>query len=92
MHTDDQKQAATGSATDDRRQYHAVRSVFEEAIERIRPFFDPDNSWGQGTMDLLAYRTLQEHYPTLSPLEVHVLVTAAERYFRGQRAHVSPAP
>ncbi len=81
----------TAGSTDDRRQCHAVRSVFEDAIERIRPFFDPDNSWGHGTMDHLAYRALHEDFPELSPMEVHVLVTAAKRYFSGERSHISSA-
>lgn len=85
MQSDDPTTANT--PTEDRRQYHAVRSVFHDAIERIRPFFDEGNSWGHGTMDHLAYRALHENYPNLSPLEVHVLVTAAKRYFSGERSH-----
>ena len=76
---------------EERRQYHAVRAIFLEALERIEPFFDPDKSWGHGTMDHLAYRSLHESYPHLSPTEVHVLVTAAKRYFAGERKNVARA-
>lgn len=77
--------------SEERRQYHAVRAIFLEALGRLEPFFDPDKSWGKGTMDHLAYRSLHESYPHLSPTEVHILVTAAKRYFAGERKRVAPA-
>ena len=82
------EQQTSGS---DRRQYHAVRAIFDEALELIRPFFDPANSWGNRSMTHFAYRTLHEHYPQLSTVEVQVLVNAAERYFSGERKHIHPS-
>ncbi len=80
---------ATDSASPpgkDRRKYHEVRAIFEEAIEVIQPFFDPANSWGNRSLDHLAYRSLRENYPQLSMEEVHVLVVAAKRVFAERHA------
>lgn len=71
---------------EERRKYHEVRAIFEEAIEVIQPFFDPANAWGNRSLDHLAYRSVREHYPQLSMEEVHVLVVAAKRVFAERRA------
>ncbi len=69
----------------ERRRHHRVRAIFEEASVLIKPFFSSDNQWGSASLELLAYRTVRERYPELSPVEVHVLVTACRRVFTGVR-------
>lgn len=75
----------------DRRKHHRVREIFEEAVDLIAPFFDPANTWGNRTLDHLAYRSLRENYPDLSMEEVHVLVVAAQRIYADRRAELSRA-
>lgn len=75
----------------DRRKHHRVREIFEEAVDLIAPFFDPANTWGNRTLDHLAYRSLRETYPDLSMEEVHVLVVAAQRVYANRRADLSRA-
>lgn len=65
----------------DRRQYHRVRALFEEAYVLIAPFFAKENRWANATLDHLAYRVVRDHYPELSAAEVHVLVVAARRVY-----------
>ena len=76
------------TATDDasaapaeRRKYHRVREIFEEAYELIAPFFARENRWGNATLDHLAYRVVREQYPELSFEEVHILVVASKRVY-----------
>lgn len=70
---------ASDATTADRRQFHRVREIFEEACARLAPFFAKENQWGNSTLDHLAYRVVRDHYPQLSFEEVHVLVVAARR-------------
>jgi len=58
-----------------------LRTVFIEAYEVIRPFFDPANSWGGQTHEHLAYRALHERFPTMSAQDVFVIVAAGKRVF-----------
>lgn len=74
----------------DRRQYHHVREIFEDACELIAPFFAPENRWGNSTLDHLAYRVVREHYPELAFAEVHVLVVAAKRLHSGHTQQRDP--
>ena len=69
---------ATGA---DRRTNPQLRSIFVEAYDVLRPFFDPANSWAGQTHEHLAYRALHEQFPSLSTQEVFVLVDAARRVF-----------
>ncbi|PTD96099.1 hypothetical protein [Pseudothauera lacus] len=69
------------SSQQDRRKYHYVREIFDEAYELITPFFAKENRWGNATLDHLAYRVVRENYPTLSFEEVHVLVQASKRVY-----------
>jgi hypothetical protein len=75
----------------ERRKHHRVREIFEEAVDLIAPFFDPANTWGNRTLDHLAYRSLRETYPDLSMEEVHVLVVAAQRVYAERRADLNRA-
>ncbi len=70
---------------EERRQYPNIREIFAEACALILPFFSSENRWANETLDHLAYRVVREHYPDLSPNEVHVLVTAARRIHAGDR-------
>lgn len=65
----------------DRRRYHRVREIFDEAYVLIAPFFAKENRWANSTLDHLAYRVVRDHYPELSAAEVHVLVVAAQRVY-----------
>jgi hypothetical protein len=67
----------------ERRQFHHVREIFEDACQLIAPFFASENRWGNATLDHLAYRVVREHYPELAFAEVHVLVVAAKRMHSG---------
>lgn len=68
-----------GSALDERRRYERVRTLFHEAFESLKPFFDPANRWGDHNLDHLAYRMLRNRYPDLRDDEVRVFIHAAER-------------
>lgn len=65
----------------ERRTNPHLRTVFLEAYEVLRPFFDPANTWGGQAHEHLAYRALHEQLPTLTPQDVFVLVSAAKRVF-----------
>jgi hypothetical protein len=69
------------AAPTERRKYHRVREIFEEAYELITPFFAKENRWGNATLDHLAYRVVREQYPELSFEEVHILVVASKRAY-----------
>ncbi|QDF98250.1 hypothetical protein CJ010_17760 [Azoarcus sp. DD4] len=74
--------SSTASESQDeaeRRRFHHVREIFEEAHALIAPFFAPENQWANVTLDHLAYRVVRDHYPELSFEEVHVLVVATKR-------------
>ncbi|MFN4063449.1 hypothetical protein GO613_00710 [Azoarcus communis] len=73
--------AQTAQDQPDRRQYHRVREIFEEAYVMIEPFFAKENRWANVSLDHLAYRVVRDHYPELSAIEVHVLVMAAHRVY-----------
>ncbi|MBI3094729.1 MAG: hypothetical protein HYY97_07630 [Rhodocyclales bacterium] len=74
----------------DRRTNPHLRVVFLEACEVLRPFFDPDNTWGGQTHEHLAYRALHEQLPTLTPLDIFVLVSAAKRVFHSGEHPAQP--
>jgi len=65
----------------ERRANPELRTIFIEAYEVIRPFFDPANSWGGQTHEHLAYRALHERFPTMSAQDVFVIVAAGKRVF-----------
>lgn len=57
------------------------RLVFPPAYEALRPFFDHRTQWGRSGQEVLAYRTLKDHFPELSPQEVFLTVITARRLF-----------
>jgi hypothetical protein len=50
----------------------------------LRPFFDRRTPWG-GTsgQEVLAYRTLKDHFPEFSPQEIFVTIITARQMFYG---------
>lgn len=58
------------------------RLVFPPAYEALRPFFDHRTQWGSSGQEVLAYRTLKDHFPELSPQEIFLTVITAKRLFR----------
>lgn len=56
--------------------------IFPPPYEAIRPFFDPHTQWGHdGGQQLLAYRTLKDHFPDLSVQDIFLIVVTAKRLF-----------
>jgi hypothetical protein len=47
----------------------------------LRPFFDRRTQWGSSAQVVLAYRTLKDHFPELSPQEVFLTVITARHLF-----------
>ena len=80
------------SVRTERRKYHRVREIFEEAYELVAPFFAKENRWGNATLDHLAYRVVRDHYPELSFEEVHVLVVATKRVYSELEAEDAAKP
>lgn len=71
------------AVAEERRTNPRLRAIFVEAYEVLQPFFDPANNWGGQSHEHLAYRTLHEQFPGLSPQEIFTLVAAARRVFGG---------
>jgi hypothetical protein len=65
----------------ERRQNTRLRSIFEEAYDRVAPFLDPRQAWGGVPLERLAFRMLRDSYPELSPEEARVLVVASVRVY-----------
>ncbi len=70
------------SGSDDRRQYHYLRDIFEDAYRMVLPFIDPKQGWGGLAMTRHAYPVLQEAYPKLTMQDLAILVPALERVFK----------
>lgn len=73
----------------ERRGNPELRTIFVQAYDVLRPFFDEANSWAGHTHEHLAYRALHENFPQLSVQEVFIIVTAAKRVF-GSGDHPAP--
>ncbi len=65
----------------ERRQYHHLREIFEDAYIIALPFLDPKQGLGGIPMVRHAYIRLREEYPELSQQEIAILVPALERVF-----------
>jgi hypothetical protein len=60
--------------------------VYPPPYEALRPFFDRRTQWGgSGGQEVLAYRTLKDHFPELSPQEIFLTIITARQLFRGDR-------
>lgn len=79
----------------ERRHNIRLRSLFEEAYALIEPCLDPRQTWGRVPLEHLAFRTLREAYPELTPQDARLLVCASVRVYRqcmrGQADHL-PRP
>lgn len=67
----------------DRRQHADLRPLFDGVVKRLEPFFLNPGLNGQRT-DFWVSRAVQELHPQLDNQQVHVLVAAAARYYRGK--------
>lgn len=57
-------------------------AFFEDAYQRVEPFFEIKRSWTGVPMGFFAYRVLREAYPSLPAMDLHELVVASARVFR----------
>lgn len=62
--------------TEERRQHHRVRAVFDEAFELCRPLLDPRQALGGLALTHQVPLRLREHDPELTQEEVLVLTLA----------------
>jgi hypothetical protein len=51
----------------------------------MRPFFDPATRWGHSAQVHLAYRSLSNHFPELSPQDRFLVVITAKQLFQANR-------
>lgn len=78
--------------TVERRQNDLLRSMFDDALVMIEPFFNPTQGWAGQALEHLAYRIVRENFPSLSGEETHALVVAAHRlYLAPHPASVGPS-
>ena len=56
--------------------------VYPPEFEALRPFFDRRTQWGSSSQEVLAYRTLKDHFPDFSPQEIFVTIITARHLFR----------
>jgi hypothetical protein len=57
-------------------------AFFEDAYQRVEPFFETKHSWTGVPMEFFAFRVLREAYPSLPSIDLHELVVASARVFR----------
>jgi hypothetical protein len=64
--------------------------VYPPRYEVLRPFFDRRTQWGGSTgghQEVLAYRTLKDHFPELSAQEIFLtIITARQLFHTGGKA------
>jgi hypothetical protein len=68
--------------TNNRRIYHHLREIFEEAYNLAAPFLDPRQGWGGRPMVHHAYGALRNAYPHLAAQDFAILVPTLARTFR----------
>lgn len=56
--------------------------VYPPPYEALRPFFDRRTQWGGSGQEVLAYRTLKDHFPELSPQEIFLTIITARQLFQ----------
>jgi hypothetical protein len=57
--------------------------VYPPRYEALRPFFDRRTQWGgSGGQEVLAYRTLKDHFPELSAQEIFLTIITARQLFQ----------
>lgn len=73
----------------ERRASPEIRDIFVRAYDVLEPFFDPANQWAGQNHEHLAFRSLHESFPDLSPSQVLVIVEAAKRVFASGRRPIA---
>ncbi|MBI5255156.1 MAG: hypothetical protein HY855_01550 [Burkholderiales bacterium] len=68
----------------ERRQDLVLRAAFDEAYASIEPFLDPACQWGGASFTVLVQHSLREAFPQLSPQQVQILITAANRVYQAR--------
>lgn len=59
-----------------------VDLVYPPVYEALRPFYDRRTQWGSSCQEVLAYHTLKDHFPELTPQEIFLAIITARRLFR----------
>ncbi|TSE18992.1 hypothetical protein Talka_01756 [Tepidimonas alkaliphilus] len=74
--------------TEERRHYHRVRAVFEQALELCRPLLDPAQGIAGHALTHQVPLRVRELYPDLTQEEVMVLSVALQAaWSRPSRSH-----
>jgi hypothetical protein len=76
---------STAGSPQDRRQYPALRVVFEQAYALSLPFLDPDKGIAGRALVHHVPVVLREHFPDLPAQEMMVLVGALQGAFKARR-------
>jgi hypothetical protein len=66
----------------DRRHQSHLRTHFDGIRAILQPFMQVGSSWGDAELSYLAKRQVQESYPQLDAMEVHILINAVMRVMR----------
>jgi hypothetical protein len=69
-------------AIPERRKRADLRTIFEEIIPKVEPFFQKDTGINGGTTEYWAARVIHDAHPDLTQHDVKVLIDAAARYYR----------
>ncbi|MDD5388301.1 MAG: hypothetical protein PHD37_03085 [Gallionellaceae bacterium] len=70
-----------GNELPERRKHHNLRTLFDDVVRRVEPFFKEGGGLNGSRTDFWMVRTISDAYPELSNEEAHVLVNAATRYY-----------
>lgn len=62
--------------TADRRSNERLRTIYEDASERLHHLFRDQDDWAGSSIDYVALRLVHERYRELSAAEVRALVSA----------------
>lgn len=73
---------ASGSPRPDRRKKGHLRSVFEEVIRLVEPFYQHAGGLNGQCPSFWVTRTIRDAYPDISNEDAHLLANAAARYYR----------
>jgi hypothetical protein len=77
-------QTDSSAPVQERRKRPDLRTIFEEIIHRVEPFFRKADGLNGGTTEYWAARVIHEAHPDLTHHDVKVLIDAASRYYRGR--------
>ena len=80
---------ANGAPQPERRQQANLRALFDDVVRLVEPFFRSGGSLNGSRPDFWVARSIRDAYPELSNEEVHLLASAAVRYF-SEHARTNP--